>query len=72
MLEEGELPEEEGVFEPDEFLENLEQYQPQCPRYQVPMRYGSTPGSGGEDFEYYQSMSYKILGNQVLCDIPSQ
>lgn len=47
VLEEGE------VFDPDEFLDQLGQYQPQCPRCLVPMRYENIPGSGGEDLEYY-------------------
>ena len=48
VLEEGE------VFDPDEFLDQLQQHQPECPRCLVPMRYGSIPGSGGENFEYYR------------------
>ena len=33
VLEEGELPDgfHVAVFDPDEFLEKLEQFQPQCP-----------------------------------------
>ena len=57
--EEGEITEvqvlEEGeVFDPDQFLEEMAKHQPECPRCQVPMRYGSIPGSGGENFEYYR------------------
>ena len=46
VLEEGE------VFDPDEFLDQLKQYQPQCPRCLVPMRYENIPRCGGEDLEY--------------------
>lgn len=48
VLEEGE------VFEPDASLDQLKQYQLQCSRCQVPMRFGSIPGSGGENFDYYR------------------
>ena len=41
VLEEGEIPDVYvGVFDPDEFLEKLEQFQPQCPRCQVPTKFG--------------------------------
>ena len=44
VLEERELPEgfHVAVFDPDEFLEKLDQglFQPQCPRCQVPMKFG--------------------------------
>ena len=54
VLEEGEIPEVQvAVFDPDEFLEKLEQHQldPQSPQCKV--RFGSTPRSGGEKFDYY-------------------
>ena len=61
VLEEGEIPEREipgdiqvTVFDPDEFIERLKQLQPECPRCQVPMRYGTVSGSDGENFEYYR------------------
>ena len=48
LLEGGE------VFDPDEFLDQLQQHQPECPRCLVTMRYESIPGSGSENFEYYR------------------
>lgn len=42
-----------GSFDPEEFLEQLEQYQPQCPRCLVPMSYENIPRPGGEDLDYY-------------------
>ena len=62
ILEDGE------VFDPDEFLNRLEQYQPQCPRCLVPMRYENIPVSGGEDLEYY-SCPTKYWGTKcyVTC-----
>ena len=54
VLEEGDTPGAEGVFDPDEFLKKLEQYQPYCPRCEVPMHYGSVPCPDGSIFEYYR------------------
>ena len=58
VLEEGEIPGEVqvAVFDPDEFLDRLEQgqFQPQCPRCEVPMTYGSTQCSDGKTFDYYR------------------
>ena len=56
--EEGEIPEkvQVTVFDPDEFLERLEQHQfdPQCPRCQVPMKYGSASCPDGKTYKYYR------------------
>ena len=58
VLKEGKIPEkvQVAVFDPDEFLGKWEQHQfgPQCPRCQVPMKFESIPGSGGENFNYYR------------------
>ena len=42
------------VFDSGDFVESLEDFQPQCPRCQVPKRFASIPGSGGDNFEYYR------------------
>ena len=54
VLEEGEIPDiYVGVFDPDEFLEKLEQFQPQCPRCQVPMKFGEVQQTNGNIWKYY-------------------
>ena len=58
VLEEGEIPREEeevqvAVFDPEELLARLGEFQPQCPRCKVPMKYGSVPCPDGKTFEYY-------------------
>ena len=58
VLEEGELPEgfHVAVFDTDEFLEKLDQglFQPQCPRCQVPMKFGEVEQSNGNIWKYYR------------------
>ena len=56
VLEEGELPEgfHVAVFDPDEFLEKLEQFQPQCPRCKVPMKFGEVEQNNGNIWKYYR------------------
>ena len=54
-LEEGEIPDVFlGVFDPDEFLEKLEQFQPQCPRCQVPMKFREVQQTNGNTWKYYR------------------
>ena len=54
-LEEGEIPDVYvGVFDPDEFLEKLEQFQPQYPRCQVPMKFGEVKQKNGNIWKYYR------------------
>ena len=52
-----EVPGEEvqvAVFDPDEFLDRLEQgqFQPHCPRCDVPMSYGTVERSDGKTFNF--------------------
>ena len=56
VLEEGEIPDDfhGAEFDPDEFLEKLEQYQPQCPRCQVPLNSGEVEQSNGNIWKYYR------------------
>ena len=45
-----------AVFDPDEFLDRLEQgqFQPHCPRCDVPMTYETVERSGGKTFNFYR------------------
>ena len=52
VLEEGDVY--VGVFDPDEFLEKLEQFQPQCPRCQVPMTFGEVQQTNGNTWRYWR------------------
>ena len=62
VLEEGEIPGEyyeTPPFDPNDFLEKLEQYQPQsakyeCPRCLVPLVSGEVPQSNGNTWRYYK------------------
>ena len=55
VLEEGDIPDVYvAVFHPDEFLEKLEQFQPQCPRCQVPMKFGEVQQFNGNTWRYYR------------------
>ena len=62
VLEEGEIPREyyeTPTFDPDDFLEKLEQYQPQiakyeCPRCLVPLVSGEVQQSNGNTWRYYK------------------
>ena len=56
VLKEGELPDgfHVAVFDPDEFLEKLEQFQPQCPRCKVPMKFGEVEQRDGNIWKYYR------------------
>ena len=72
VLEEGEIPEEVQVtvFDPDEFLDQLEQFQPQCPRCMVPMKYGSVPCPDGKTFEHYRCPSGRVYTKcYVACGV---
>ena len=39
---------------PDEFLERLEQFQPQCPLCQVPMKFGEVQQTNSDTWRYYR------------------
>ena len=56
VLEEGELPDgfHVAVFDPDEFLEKLEQFQPQCSRCKVPMKFGEVEQTNGNLWKFYR------------------
>ena len=62
VLEEGKIPEEVQVtvFDLDDFLDQLEQFQPQCPRCRVPMKCGSVSCPDGKTFEYYRCPSARF------------
>ena len=58
----GEVPREEvqvAFFDPDEFLDRLEQgqFQPRCPRCNVPMSYGTVERSDGKTFKFYRCLT---------------
>ena len=54
VLEEGK------IFDPDEFLDQLEQHQPQGPRCLVTMKYGIRSCPDGRTFEYYRCLSARF------------
>ena len=57
VLEEGEIPDgfQVAFFDPDEFLERLDQgqFHPQCPRCKVPMKFGEVEQANGNIWKYY-------------------
>ena len=69
-ITEVQILEDSEVFDPDEFLNQLEQYQPQCPRCLVPIRYENIRGSDGEDLEYY-SCPTKYWGTKCYVTCPA-
>ena len=64
VLEEGEILRKEevqvAVFDPEEFLARLDEFQPHCPRCKVRMTYGSVPCPDGKTFEYYRCPSARF------------
>ena len=55
VLEEGE------VFDPDEFLDQLEKHQPpKCPRHMVPLKFRSVTCPDGSTFKYYRCPSKRF------------
>ena len=61
-----------AVFDPEEFLDRLEQgqFQPHCPRCDVPMTYGSVERSDGKTFNFYRCPT-KNWGTKcyVICAV---
>ena len=77
VLEEGEIPRKEeevevqvAVFDPEEFLARLDEFQPHCPRCKVRMTYGSVPCPDGKTFEYYRCPSARFYTKcYVTCGV---
>ena len=73
VLEEGEITDgfQVAFFDPDEFLERLDQgqFDPQCPRCKVPMKFGEVEQSNGNIWKYYRCPTSN-WGYQMLCDLP--